>query len=102
MSDIPDPEGGAGDRENVDVAEARHGLEEMVGTPIPTIVGAGIDLDNAMAMDSPEHPRSRTSTPGQEDRGDEMGGNDSSLTNLRGMFTRPFSLLIHWNNQADR
>jgi len=72
----------------MDVAETRHDSKDesgrMDGTaPIP-IQGAGIDVDNVMAMDSPEQSRGRTSPIEEEDRGDELGGSDSSLTDLRG------------------
>jgi hypothetical protein len=89
MSNNQDLQGGAGDRVNADVAEMEldaKGSKEMVdmGTSPPPIQGAGIDLDNAMAMDTPERARSSSRASEQEARGDDTGGGDSSLTALRG------------------
>lgn len=90
MKDNPDLEDGAGDRVNSSVAEVRNEVEEGEGMVGTSIQGAGIDLDHVMSIESPERARGRSITPEEEDRGDEMGGQDSSLTNLRGMFARSY------------
>jgi len=90
MKNTPDLEDEPGDRVNSGVAEVEHGLGGGEGVGATSILGAGIDLDHVMSMDSPERPRAQSTTPEEEDRGDEMGGQDSSLTNLRGMSTPSF------------
>ena len=90
MKENPDLEDKSGDRVNSGVAEVEHGLgggEGMVGT---SIQGAGIDLDHVMSIESPERPRAQSTTPEEEDRGNELDGDDSTLTDLRGMFILSF------------
>ena len=85
MKNNPDLEDEPGDRVDLGVAEARNevgGGEGVVGTSIP---GAGIDLDHVMSIESPERPRAQSTTSEEEDRGNELGGDDSTLTDLRGM-----------------
>jgi hypothetical protein len=103
MKDNPDLEDDAGDRVNSGVAEVRNEVEEndrTVGTPIQ---GAGIDLDHAMSIESPERPRAQSTTPEEEDRGDELDGDDSTLTDLRGMSLSLFpSLSVPTHRLMDR
>ena len=85
MKDNPDLEDESRDRVNSGVAEVRNEVEEGEGVVGTSIQGAGIDLDHAMSIESPERPRAQSTTPEEEDRGDELDGDDSTLTDLRGM-----------------
>jgi hypothetical protein len=96
MKDHPDFEDEPGDRVNSGVAEIEPGVEGGEGMVGTSMQGAGIDLDHAMSIESPERPRAKSTTPEEEDRGDELGGEDSTLTDLRGMSYLSFHHPPQW------
>jgi hypothetical protein len=103
MKDNPDLEDEPVDRVNSGVAEVRNEVEEGEGVVGTSIQGAGIDLDHAMSIESPERPRAQSTTPEEEDRGDELDGDDSTLTDLRGMSLSLFPpLSVPTNRLIDR